>query len=125
MIMKSQLYKINGMQQKQFFFFFFFFFFFWFLGHRQHMQVPSLGVESELQLPAYATATQDPSHVCDLHHSSQQSQILKPLSKVRDQTHNFMAPRWIGFCCTTTGTPQFANILLRNFVPIFSKDIGL
>ena len=30
------------------------------------MEVPGLGVESELQLPAYATATAtpDPSHVC-------------------------------------------------------------
>ena len=35
-----------------------------FLGpHPQHMEVPRLGVESELQLPAYttATATPDPS----------------------------------------------------------------
>ena len=38
----------------------------------QHMEVPGLGVESELQLPAYptATATQDPSRICDLHHLS-------------------------------------------------------
>ena len=28
--------------------------------HRQHMEVPRLGVESELQLPAYATATATP-----------------------------------------------------------------
>jgi len=36
-----------------------------FLGP-QLMEVPMLGVESELQLPAYATATGtwDPSHVC-------------------------------------------------------------
>ena len=43
-----------------------------FLGsHMQHMEVPRLGVESELQLPAYATATAtwDLSHVCNLHHS--------------------------------------------------------
>ena len=47
------------------------------------MQVPRLGVKSELQLPAYttATATPDPSSVCDLHHSSQQCQILNPLSE--------------------------------------------
>ena len=33
-------------------------FFFSFLGpHPQHMEVPRLGVESELQLPAYTTAT--------------------------------------------------------------------
>ena len=47
------------------------------------MNVPRLGVESELQLPAYtiATATPDPSRVCDLHHSSWQHQLLNPLSK--------------------------------------------
>ena len=37
------------------------------------MEVPRLGVQLELQLQAYATTTAmwDPSHVCDLHHSSQ------------------------------------------------------
>ena len=48
------------------------FLFFHFLGpHPRHMEVPRLGVQSELQLPAYtpATATGDPSHICDLHHS--------------------------------------------------------
>ena len=34
------------------------------------MEVPRLGVESELKLLAYAIATQDPSHISDLHHSS-------------------------------------------------------
>ena len=46
-----------------------------FLGpHPQHMEVPRLGVESERQPLAYSTATAapDPSHVCDLHGSSQQ-----------------------------------------------------
>ena len=46
---------------------------FFFLGlHPQQMQVPRPGVELELQLLAYgaATATQDPSHIRDLHHSS-------------------------------------------------------
>ena len=34
-----------------------------------HMEVPGLGVKSEIQLPAYATATvsRDWSHICDLH----------------------------------------------------------
>ena len=32
------------------------------------MKIPRLGIESELQLPAYTTATAmpDPSHICDL-----------------------------------------------------------
>ena len=62
-----------------------------FLGpHLRHMEVPRLGVKSELQLSACATATRDPSRVCDLHHSSQQHQILNPLSEARDQTHVLM-----------------------------------
>ena len=58
------------------------------------MEVPRLGVESGLQLPAYTTATarQDPSHVCDLHHSSSQCQILNPLSEARDRTQNLTVP---------------------------------
>ena len=42
--------------------------------------------------PAYATGTamQDLSHVCNLHHSLQQRQILNLLSEAGDQTHNLM-----------------------------------
>ena len=67
--------------------FFFLSFFFFFLGpHLQHMEVPRLGNESELQLLAYdtATATWDPSLVCKLRHGSQQHCILNPLSEARD-----------------------------------------
>ena len=66
------------------------FFFLVFLGlHPRHMEVPRLGVQSELQLPAYttATATPDLSRVCDLHHSSWQCRILNPLNEARDRTH--------------------------------------
>ena len=55
------------------------FFFFFFLGpHQQHMETPRLGVESELQLPTYATAAATPnsSCICDLHHSLQRRRIL-------------------------------------------------
>ena len=50
--------------------------------HLQHLEVPGLGAESELQLSAYTTATAmwDPSCICDLHHSLQQCQTLNPLS---------------------------------------------
>ena len=66
---------------------FIYLFVFCFLGpHLRHMEVPRLGVESKLQLLAYirATATQDLSCICDPHHSSQQCQILDPLSEARD-----------------------------------------
>ena len=38
---------------------------------RATLKVPRLGVRSDLQLQAYTTAMamQDPSHICDLHHS--------------------------------------------------------
>ena len=58
----------------------------------QQIQVPRLGVQLELQLPAYTTATAMPylSHACDLHHSSRQRQILNPLGEARDQTYILM-----------------------------------
>ena len=57
-----------------------------------HMEVPRLGIQSELRLPAYArtTAMWDPSGVRDLHHSSQQHRLLNPLSEARDRTHILM-----------------------------------
>ena len=82
---------------------FFFFFFFWsfvLLGLQLwHMEVPRLGVQSEMQLPSSTTATaiamRDRSRFCDLHHSSRQCQILNPLSKARDRTRNLMVTRWV------------------------------
>ena len=60
--------------------------------HPWHMEVPKLGVKSELQLLVYTTATAiwDLSRVCDLHHSSWQCQIPDPPSKARDQTYILM-----------------------------------
>ena len=90
------------------FFFFFFFLSLVFLGpYPQHMEVSRLGVSSELLLPAYtaATATPDPSHVCELHHRSQQRRILNPLSEARGRTHNLMVLSRIRFHCTMMGTP--------------------
>ena len=72
------------------------------------MGVPRLGVKSELQLLAYATATamQDPSSFCNLHHSSQQCRIPDPLSEARDQTHILMDTSRICFRSAARGTPQ-------------------
>ena len=78
--------------------FFCFVLFFIFLGpHRRHTKVPRLGVESELQLPVYTTATAmwDLSCVWNLHHSSQQCRILNSLSEARDPSHVFMDPSWV------------------------------
>ena len=80
------------------------------------MEVPRLEVKLELQLPAYTTvtATADPSRVCN--HSSQQCQILNPLSKARDQTHNLVVPSWIRFRCAMMDTPcNYVIVLCLSF----------
>ena len=54
------------------------------------MEVPRLGVRSELQPPASAaaTATPDPSRACDLHRSSRQRWVLNPRSEeARNHTY--------------------------------------
>ena len=60
------------------------------------MEVPRTGFQLELQLPAYtrAIAIWDPSHICNLYHSSQEHWILNPLSEARDRTHILMG---VGF----------------------------
>ena len=62
------------------------FFFFYLWPHLWHMEVPGIGVKSELPLQAYAmaTGTPDPSQICDLLGSIQQHWILSPLSEARD-----------------------------------------
>ena len=75
--------------------------------HPWHVEVPRLGVQSELQLLSFATATatSETSCICHLYHSLRQCWILKPLSRAGDRTRNLMVPSWICFRCTTMGTP--------------------
>ena len=65
-------------------------------------------VKSEMKPMAYVTAIAMPNlrRICDLHHSSQQRQILKPLSEARDQTHILMDTSRIHFYSATMGTPS-------------------
>ena len=83
-----------------------------------HMEVPRLRAELELQLSAYttATATQDPSNICNLHHSSQQCCIPDPLSEARDQTLILMDTSRIRFNCATMRTPTFFKIFFSIMV---------
>ena len=68
------------------------------------MEVPRLGVRSELQLPACttATATPDPSHGYDLHQSSRQCPIFNSLNEARDGT------------CILMDTSRIHNLLSHN-----------
>ena len=105
--------------------------FFFFLGlHQWHMEVPRPGVKSQLQLLAYTTATTipDPSHVCNLHHSSWQCWIPNPLSKARDWACILMDASQIRFRCATTGTPvngHLSYFLIFTIINSASMNIGV
>ena len=93
--------------------FFLSFFFLCLLGlYLQHMEVSRLGVESEMQMLAYttATATSDPRCIY-LHHSSQQCKVLNPLNKARNWTHILMDTSQAALCLATVGTPILSLFL--------------
>ena len=88
-----------------------------FLGlHLQHMEVPRLGVKSEVQLSANTTVTANRglSHICDVHHSSGQCWILNPLGEARGQTCILMDTHWVRYHRATTGTPCLSVKLTNN-----------
>ena len=97
--------------------FYFYLSFVFFLGPNPwHMEVPRLGVHSELLLPAYATATATPDLSCvyDLHHSSE---IPNPLSKARDRTRNLVVPSQMFPLCHNGNSPTQA---FRTFTRILT-----
>ena len=87
MVLSLSTKQINNAGRQVFLVFVLVWFGFVLLGpHTWHMEVPRLGVESELQLPDYttATATPDRSLIFDLHNRSPQHRIVNPLSEARD-----------------------------------------
>ena len=90
------------------------------------MEVPWLEVESELQLLAYpmATATWDPSHVCDSYHGSWQLGILNPLSKARDRTCLLMDIRLV--FAEPQGELPAADILIKSLeaMDMLNRSLG-
>ena len=98
-----------------------FYFIFCFLGPRpQHVEVPRLRVEWELQLPTYAaaTATSDPSRICDLHHSSRGS--LTPWAKagMEPASSRFLVG-FVNHWAMKGAPPEFTWVSLSGFS--FSK----
>ena len=59
----------------------------------------------------------DPSHVCNLPHSSGQPQILNPRSKARSRTHILMHSSWVRYHCTTVGTPRDSRFAVEQPSP--------
>ena len=81
------------------------------------MEVSTLGVESELQLPAYTTATAtampDLSRIWDLRCSAWQQRILNPLSEARDGIRLLVDISCVCFRRATMGTPE-GEIFIRS-----------
>ena len=90
------------------------------------MEFPRLGVESELQLLAYptATATQDLSCVCNLHHSSWQRLILNPVSEARDWTRILMDTSRVCNPLSHDGNSRMFLFLYFYFFPFYGHTCG-
>ena len=88
--------------------------------HLQRMEAARLGVELELLLPAYTTATAmpDPSCVCNLHHGSQQHWILNPMRGARDRTPVLMDTSRVRYYRATTGTPGCMLFVSKNYLSV-------
>ena len=63
----------------------------------------------------------DLSHICDLHHSLWQCQILNPVSEARDQTHNLMVPSQI--VSTVPWQELLISLVLLKNVSYFKIDL--
>ena len=76
--------------------------FWFFLGTNQgHVEVPRLGVESALQLPASITATA--------------TQVLDPLIKARDRTLVLMVASWVCNPLSHSGNSKCCSSLWQEF----------
>ena len=76
------------------------------------MEVPLLGIELELELPSYATATamHDQSYMT-LHHSSWQLWNFNQMSTARYHTHVLTDSSCVHYLGAMTGTPSISFLL--------------
>ena len=86
-----------------------------FLGpHLQHMEVPSIGVKSELKLPDYCShSNMGPEPHLWPTHSSQQRRILNPLSEARD---------WMRFLTDISWVCYHWAMIGITYIPIFRRN---
>ena len=96
-----------------------------FLGpHPWHLEVPGLGVSSELHLPAYATVTQHQIWAASVTYTTSHGQcrILNPLRRDSDQTCVLMDTPRVRFLWVRKGTLQ---LVIVNPVVAQQKQIRL
>ena len=100
--------------------------FFFFLGpHLQHMELPRLGVDLDLQLPPYTTATARPdlNRTCNLCWSLQQCQILNPLSEAMVWTHILMDTSQVCKLLRHNGNSQALRSTHPTFLVVFAPPL--
>ena len=93
------------------------------------MEVPRLGVTLELQLPAYAIASEAPdlSHVCGLHHSSWLCILLATSQVLNLRGHNGNScffPINLSLACFTYRAPAGEPMIGRGkyfFPPLLAQ----
>ena len=95
-----------------------FYYFYFIVPHLWQMEIPGLGFEPEMQLPAYITDTamDDLSCICDIHHSSRQHWILKPQNKGRDWTHILIDNSWVCNLLSHMRTPSWFYFKCKQLV---------
>ena len=79
--------------------------------HLWHMEVPRLGVESEpqLQASATATATSDSCHICDLHHSCGNTKSLTHWARLAIQPVSSQILCWVLNLLSHNGNSSFSS----------------
>ena len=84
------------------------------------MEVPRLGDQSELQLPAYTTATAIPdlSHIYEVCPSFWQRQILNSLIQASDRTCILMDASWVLNLLSHNGNAFLPTLTLNLFQSI-------
>ena len=80
--------------------------------------IPRLGVKSELQMQAYATATTAQDLSCSLW-------ILKPLSEARDRTSILMGTSWVLNLLSHKGNSYNLVLMLLYDIPMEKIKIYL
>ena len=77
------------------YFSFLFFLFFFLLFRATPVAYGISWARGQIKVATFSLATHDPSCFCNLCHSSQQCQILNPLSEARDWTHILTDTSWV------------------------------
>ena len=114
MLFFKKLFKTPYLETKPLINLFSFSFFLILGAHTQHMEVPRLGEELELQPSAYTTTVSDPTCFCNPHCSLWQQWVLNPLIWAKNQTSILMCNYSGSLLLSYNGNFHFAlNVIIN------------